>query len=86
MKLAILVGHAIYKTANGTKGRRDFDLGEVEHRDLGCLDLEKISKFIKEKYENFIYNKVKKSQYKLIEIKLDVWVDENTKREYILKG
>lgn len=82
---AILVGHAIYKNANGTKGKKDFNLGEVEQGSLGCLDLENISKIITEKYENFIYNKAKKSQYKLIEVKLDVWTDENTKKEYILK-
>ena len=81
----ILKGYAIYKTANGTKTKRDFDLGTVEPLSLGFLDLEKAGEIIKEKYEMFIMNKAKKEQYKLTGMILRVWTSGNTYREYDLK-
>ena len=81
----ILKGYAIYKTANGTKAKRDFDLGSIEPMALGCLDLENASAIIKEKYELFIMNKAKKSQYNLIGMILRVWTSGNTYRDYNLK-
>lgn len=84
-KRPILKGYAIYKTANGTKAKRDFDLGTVEPLALGFLDLEKASEIIKEKYEMFIMNKAKKNQYKLTGMILRVWTSGNTYIEYDLK-
>ena len=81
----ILKGYAIYKTANGTKAKREFDLGTVEPLALGFLDLEKAGEIIKEKYETFIMNKAKKEQYKLTGMILRVWTSGNTYREYDLK-
>ena len=81
----ILKGYAVYKTANGTEAKRDFDLGTVEPMALGCLDLEKASEIIKEKYEMFIMNKAKKSQYKLTGMILRVWISGSTYRDYNLK-
>ena len=81
----ILKGYAIYKTANGTKAKREFDLGTVEPLALGFLDLEKAGEIIKEKYEMFIMNKAKKSQYKLTDMILRVWTSWNTYKDYNLK-
>ena len=81
----ILEGCAIYKTANGTKAKKDFDLGTVEPLALGFLDLEKAGEIIKEKYEMFIMNKAKKSQYKLTGMILRVWTSWNTCKDYNLK-
>ena len=81
----ILKGYAIYKTANGTKAKREFDLGTVEPLALGFLDLEKAGEIIKEKYEMFIMNKAKKSQYKLTDMILRVWTNWNTYKDYNLK-
>ena len=38
---ARLDGHAIYRTANGTKAKRDFDLGTIEQIAVGAIDLKK---------------------------------------------
>ena len=81
----ILKGYAIYKTANGTKAKKDFDLGTIEPLALGFLDLEKAGEIIKEKYEMFIMNKTKKSQYKLTGMILRVWTNGNTYKDYDLK-
>ena len=81
----ILKGYAIYKTANGTKVKRDFDLGTVNPLALGFLDLEKAGEIIKEKYEMFIMKKAKKNQYKLTSMILRVWTSGNTYREYDLR-
>lgn len=82
---AILVGYAIYRTANGTKAKRDFSLGSVEQMAVGCLDLEKVATAIREKYEIFVMNKAKKSQYKLIGMELRLWTSGNTYRYFNLK-
>lgn len=84
-KRPILKGYAIYKTANGTKAKREFDLGTIEPLALGFLDLEKAGEIIKEKYEMFIMNKAKKSQYKLTDMILRVWTSWNTYKDYNLK-
>ena len=81
---AILVGYAIYRTANGTKAKRDFSLGTVDQMAVGCLDLEKVANAIKEKYEIFVMNKAKKSQYKLIGMELRVWTSGNTYKDFNL--
>ena len=81
----ILKGYAIYKTANGTKAKREFDLGTVEPLALGFLDLEKAGEIIKEKYETFIMNKAKKTQYELTGMILRVWIGWNTYKDYNLK-
>ena len=81
----ILKGYAFYKTANGTKAKKDFDLGTIEPLALGFLDLEKAGEIIKEKYEMFIMNKAKKSQYKLTGMILRVWTSWNTCKDYNLK-
>ena len=81
----ILKGYAIYKTSNGTKSKRDFDLGTIERMALGCLDLEKACEIIKGKYEMFIMNKANKTQYKLTGMILRVWTSVNTYKDYNLK-
>lgn len=81
----ILKGYAIYKTANGTKAKKDFDLGTIEPLALGFLDLEKAGEIIKEKYEMFIMNKAKKSQYELTGMILRVWTNGNAYKDYDLK-
>lgn len=80
-KKAILIGWATYRTASGQIAHKDFALGEVEHCALGCLDLDNINNIIKSKYKSFINNKTKKNQYKLVRTKVDIWTNENTKKE-----
>ena len=81
----ILKGYAIYKTANGTKAKKDFDLGTVKTVGTWALDLEKVGEIIKEKYEMFIMNKAQKSQYKLTGMILRVWTSGNTYKDYNLR-
>lgn len=82
---AILEGYAIYRTASGVKAKKDFSLGTIDQMAVSCIDLEKVAIAIKEKYEMFIMNKAKKSQYKLIGMGLRVWTSGNTHKNYNLK-
>ena len=81
---ARLDGHAIYRTANGTKAKRDFDLGTIEQIAVGAIDFEKVAEAIKERYEMFIRNKTNKAQYKLIGMELTVWTSGNTYKHVII--